>query len=81
MTHWIAGKNGLAEYLNESIWTVERMLQDGLPAYRRDRKYKFIADEVDTWIRDNFRVSGNGMVRQDARVIEITTKLMRGIRS
>jgi hypothetical protein len=69
---YISGAVGLATYLNVSRFLAEKIIADGLPSYRIDRKFIFRSDQVDTFME---RYS---TTKLDANVERLTLKLMGG---
>lgn len=54
---WVSMEE-ICSYLGASRDTVKKMIkQQGLPAYKIDRKWKFKISEVDLWMRNNNRVA------------------------
>jgi len=49
-TKYISGSTGLAAYLNVSRFLAEKIIADGLPSYRIDRKFLFRSDQVDAFM-------------------------------
>jgi len=67
---YISGSTGLASYLNVSRFLAEKVIADGLPSYRIDRKFLYRSDQVDAFME---RYS---TVKQDENVERLTLKLM-----
>ena len=54
---WVSMEE-ICKHLDSSRDTVKKMIRkQGLPAYKIDRKWKFKISEVDSWMRDNNRVT------------------------
>ena len=54
---WVSMEE-ICKHLDSSRDTVKKMIkQQGLPAYKIDRKWKFKISEVDLWMYNNNRVS------------------------
>ncbi len=67
---YISGLTGLAAYLNISKFLAEKIIADGLPSYRIDRKYLYRSDQVDEFME---RYS---TMHRDDNVERLTLKLM-----
>lgn len=53
---WVSMEE-ICNHLGASRDTVKKMIkQQGFPAYKIDRKWKFKISEVDSWMRNNNRV-------------------------
>lgn len=72
---YISGAAGLARYLNVGRFLAEKIISDGLPSYRVDRKFLFRVDQVDEFM-ERYMVG-----RNDQAVAELTEKLLGGKRS
>lgn len=58
---WVSMEE-ICSYLGASRDTVKKMInQQGLPAYKIDRKWKFKISEVDSWMRNNNRVTSKNV--------------------
>ena len=54
---WVSMEE-ICTHLGASRDTVKKMIKkQGLPAYKIDRKWKFKISEVDSWVRNNNRVT------------------------
>ena len=50
---WVSMEE-ICTHLGASRDTIKKMIkQQGLPAYKMDRKWKFRISEVDSWVRNN----------------------------
>lgn len=49
-------KNELAELLNVSVPTIDRLLKDGLPRIYIRRSVRFEYDEVVKWLKENRKI-------------------------
>ena len=67
---YISGSRGLAAYLNVSRFLAEKIISDGLPSYRIDRKYLFRSDQVDAFMERYSTIKCNDNVER------LTLKLM-----
>ena len=54
---WVSMEE-ICKHLGSSRDTVKKMVREqGLPAYKFDRKWKFKISEVDSWMHNNNRVT------------------------
>ena len=54
---WVSMEE-ICKHLDCSRDTVKKMIKkQGLPAYKVDRKWKFKISEVDSWVRNNNRIT------------------------
>lgn len=67
---YISGSTGLAAYLNVSRFLAEKIIADGLPIYRVDRKLLFRTDQVDEFMERYLTV------KPDKNVERLTIKLL-----